>query len=53
MRGWHQARTMNLQENGQDLRETLLQSSKSENQYEKALELLRMDKKNSHNRKQL
>ena len=35
MRGWHQARTMNLQENGQDLRETLLQSSKSENDNEK------------------
>ena len=35
MRGWHQARTMNLQENGQDLRETLLRSSKSENDDEK------------------
>ena len=35
MRGCHQARTMNLQENGQDLRETLLRSSKSENDDEK------------------
>ena len=35
MRGWHQARTMNLQENGQDLRETLLRSSNVENDDEK------------------
>ena len=35
MRGWHHARTMNLRENGQDLREPLLRSSKSENDDEK------------------
>ena len=35
MRGWHEARTMNLQENGYDLEETLLRSSKSENDDEK------------------
>ena len=35
MIGWHNAGTMNLQENGQDLRETLLRSSKSENDDEK------------------
>ena len=35
MRGWQQARTMNLERTGQDLRETLLQSSKSENDNEK------------------
>ena len=31
MRGWHKARTMNLQDNGYDLEETLPRSSKSEN----------------------
>ena len=35
MRGRHQARTMNPQENGQDLRETLLRSSNVENDDEK------------------
>ena len=35
MRGWHKARTMNLQENGYDLEETLPRSSKSENDDEK------------------
>ena len=35
MRGWHQARTMNLQENGQDLREILLRTSNDENDNEK------------------
>ena len=35
MRGWHQARTMNPQENGPDLRETLLRSSNVENEGKK------------------
>ena len=35
MRGWHQSRTMNLQENGQDLGEILLRSSNVENDDEK------------------
>ena len=35
MRGWYKARTMNLQENGQDLGEILLRSSKFENDNEK------------------
>ena len=35
MRGWQQARTTNLEENGAGLRENLLQSSKSENDDEK------------------
>ena len=41
MRGWHQARTMNLQENGQDLGEILLRSSNVENDDENHHELLR------------
>ena len=41
MRGWHNARTMNLQENGQDLREPLLRSSHAENDDENHHELLR------------
>ena len=40
MRGWHQARITNLQENGQDLRETLLRSSHVENDDENHHELL-------------
>ena len=35
MRGWHKARTKNLQENGQDLGEILLRSSNDENDNEK------------------
>ena len=41
MRGWHHARTMNLQENGQDLGEILLRSSHAENDDENHHELLR------------
>ena len=35
MRGWHKARTMNLQENGYDLEETLTRPSESENDDDK------------------
>ena len=31
LRGWHEDRTMNLREKGQDLEETLLRSSHGEN----------------------
>ena len=41
MRGWYKSRTMNLQENGQDLREILLRSSNVENDDENHHELLR------------
>ena len=41
MRGWHHARTMNLQENGQDLREPLLWFAHAENDDENHHELLR------------
>ena len=46
MRGWHQARTMNLEENGARFRgKTLLQSSNDDEKHHQITEILRDNEK--------